>query len=102
MARFTADLGAAPATVGVRREAGQLVEQVVLLFLRGGRAAREGLVAAAESAAEHVEDWAEACGEARARLAEMMGRVEAARKGVLGALGVGSTEELLAVAEVKT
>jgi hypothetical protein len=99
-ARFTMDLGAAPATVGVRREGEQLVDQVVLAFLWGGRTVREGIAAAAEGAAGRVGDWAEACGEARERLAERIGRMEAAKAGVLGVLGAASAEEVLAVTEV--
>jgi DNA-binding beta-propeller fold protein YncE len=94
--RFTSDLGAAPATVRVQRDVGQLVERVVVGFLRGGRAVREGLAAAAAETAGEVEDWAETCGEERRRLAERMERVEAAKLGVVKGLGCSSADELMA------
>jgi DNA-binding beta-propeller fold protein YncE len=95
-ARFMSDLGAAPATVRVQRDVGQLVERVVVVFLRGGRAVREGLAAAAAEGAGEVGDWAEACGEERRRLAERMERVEAAKMGVVRGLGYSSAEDLMA------
>ena len=100
-ARFATDLGAAPATVGVRREAGQLVERVVQAFLRGGRAVREGLVMAAERAAGLVMDWEETCREERRGLTEKIQRIEAARAGVLRALGVAEGGEELLAGEVQ-
>jgi hypothetical protein len=99
-ARFTSDLGAAPATVRVQRDVGQLVERVVVAFLRGGRALREGLAGAAEAAAGEVRDWAEGCGEERRRLADRMERIEAAKAGVVRGLGAASDEELMAAAAV--
>ena len=66
-------------------------------FLRGGRAVREGLAAAAAGAWE-VGDWAEACGEERRRLAERMERIEAAKMGVVRGLGCSSAEQLMAAA----
>ena len=100
-ARFTSDLGAAPATVRVERDVGQLVERVVVAFLRGGRAVRDGLAVAADEASGEVGDWAEACEEERRRLAEKMERIEAAKTGVVKALGAGSAEELMDAAVVR-
>ena len=95
-ARFTTDLRSAPATVGVLREGGQLVERVVMAFLRGGLSVQEGLAVAAESAVGQVNGWAEACGEERRRLAKKMERLKTVKAGVLAVLGVASVEELLA------
>jgi hypothetical protein len=91
-ARFTTNFVAAQATVSVQRDGDQLVERVMLAFLRAGWAMQEGLTAAAAPAAAEVEDWAEACGEARRALLERMQKVETARAGVLGALGAESAE----------
>jgi hypothetical protein len=99
-ARFTSDLGAAQATVTVQRDVAQLVERVVVAFLRGGRAVREGLAGAAEVAAGEVRDWAEGCGEERRRLADRMEQIEAAKAGVVRGLGAASAEELMAAAAV--
>ena len=99
-ARFTSDLGAAPATVTVQRDVAQLVERVVVAFLRGGRAVREGLAGAAEAAAGEVGDWAEGCGEERRRLADRMEKIKAAKAGVVRGLGAASAEELMAAAAV--
>jgi hypothetical protein len=91
-ARFTTNFVAAQATVSVQRDGDQLVERVMLAFLRAAWAMQEGLTAAAAQAAAEVEDWTEACGEARRALLERMQRVETARAGVLGALGAESVE----------
>ena len=93
-ARFTMDLRAVPATVRVVREGEQLLERVILSFLRGGQAVVDGVLAIVELAAEDVEDWAESCCEARRRVAARMARVADAKAGVLRALGVASAEEL--------
>ena len=74
-ARFTMDLRAVPATVRVVREGEQLLERVILSFLRGGQAVVDGVLAIVELAAEDVEDWAESCCEARRRVAARMARV---------------------------
>ena len=97
-ARFATDLGQTPATVRVQRDSKQLVERVIVAFLRGGQAVREKLAAAADLVAEETEDWTEACWEARLRLAGRRQHVEAAVAGVLRALGLESTEELRAAA----
>ena len=84
--------------VRVQRDAGQLVERVVVAFLRGGRAVREGLAGAAEAAAGEVRDWAEGCGEERRRLSDKMEKIEAAKAEVVRGLGAASAEELMAAA----
>ena len=94
--KFTTNLNADPATVLAVRESEQLIERLVLAFLRGGLAVKEGLTAAVGEAAQEVEEWAEECEEARRRVADRITRVEEAKAGVVKALGAASAEELLA------
>lgn len=102
---YETDLAAAPPRVTVRRPPAQLMERVAMAFLHCGLALRRGLAEAAETAAEEREvaagGWAEACGGERARLAERVAQVEAARAGVLRALGAASAEEVLAGGQVR-
>ena len=99
--KYKTDLMAMPVTITVQKEFEPLVERVVLTFLRGGRAVREGLKAAADSTSGQIEDWAESCREERMRLREKMKKVEEAKAGLLDVLGAASAEELLENAAVR-
>ena len=86
---------AVPATLNVHRESLQLVENIVLAFIKGYTV----MLQVVEQVAGEVEDWVEACVNTLLALKAQTEKLEIAIGGILLALGVSSAEELLQMAD---